>query len=136
MLIEECFQRRIQQCEQCASLLNDDGSIRNSDSKAQSPVGNGDSLEMAARLEERDEHIRQIELELAQTKLALVESQCRNQDLTHHISATNNETEAARNTWLKKTLSSIKEVSSTLKQQGQSVANHERKGSAGGGVTG
>lgn len=37
------------------------------------------------RLEKREEHIRQIELELAQTKLALVEAQCKNQDLTHQV---------------------------------------------------
>lgn len=37
------------------------------------------------RLEEQEEHIRQVELELAQTKLALVEAQCQNQDLTHQV---------------------------------------------------
>ena len=37
------------------------------------------------KLEEKEEHIRQIELELAQTKLALVEAQCRNQDLSHQV---------------------------------------------------
>lgn len=36
-------------------------------------------------LEKREDHIRQIELELAQTKLALVEAQCQNQDLAHQV---------------------------------------------------
>lgn len=40
------------------------------------------------KLEEKEEHIRQIELELAQTKLALVEAHCRNQDLSHQVSST------------------------------------------------
>ena len=29
--------------------------------------------------------IRELELELAQTKLALVETECKNQDLTHQV---------------------------------------------------
>lgn len=43
------------------------------------------AMELMDRLEEREQHIRQIELELAQTKLALVEAQCRNQDLSHQV---------------------------------------------------
>lgn len=42
-------------------------------------------VQLMDRIEEREDHIRQIELELAQTKLALVEAQCKNQDLTHQV---------------------------------------------------
>ena len=38
-------------------------------------------------LEKAMERVRMLELELAQTKLALVETECKNQDLTHHFNA-------------------------------------------------
>lgn len=41
------------------------------------------------KLEEREKHIRHLELELAQRKLELVEAQCRNQDLSHQVRNTN-----------------------------------------------
>lgn len=74
------------------------------------------------------ERIRELELELAQTKLAHVEAECRNQvrclssvtcttlnrfvfqNLTHQLRATELELTTAKNNWLSKTLSSIKEV--------------------------
>jgi hypothetical protein len=43
------------------------------------------AIEILGKLEERENHIRKIELELAQTKLDLVEEQCRNQDLRHQV---------------------------------------------------
>ncbi|XP_033321979.2 GTPase activating protein and centrosome-associated isoform X1 [Megalopta genalis] len=58
------------------------------------------------------ERVRELELELAQTKLAHVEAECRNQDLTHQLHATASELQAARNSWpwLSKTLSTLKEA--------------------------
>jgi len=57
------------------------------------------------------ERIRELELELAQTKLALVETECKNQDLTHQFTVTQGSSSGPQsNTWLSKTLSSIKEV--------------------------
>lgn len=59
------------------------------------------------------ERIRELELELAQTKLAHVEAECRNQDLIHQLNATVSELNTSKNSWppwLSKTLSSIKEV--------------------------
>ncbi|XP_014284415.1 rab GTPase-activating protein 1 isoform X1 [Halyomorpha halys] len=68
-------------------------------------------------LEENDSHLMQrvteLELELAQAKLAQVEAECKNQDLTHKLGATLSEMQAARNSWppwLSKTLTSIKEA--------------------------
>ncbi|XP_044261828.1 rab GTPase-activating protein 1-like isoform X1 [Tribolium madens] len=59
------------------------------------------------------ERVRELELELAQTKLAQVEAECRNQDLIHRLRTTEIELTSAKNSWppwLSKTLSSIKEV--------------------------
>ncbi|XP_008551908.1 rab GTPase-activating protein 1-like isoform X1 [Microplitis demolitor] len=63
-------------------------------------------------LHRTQERVRELELELAQTKLAHVEAECRNQDLTHQLHAASSELQAARNSWpwLSKTLSTIKEA--------------------------
>ena len=61
-------------------------------------------------LVEKDAIIRDLELELAQTKLALVESQCKTQDLTHNLNAAMADIQESKNTWFQKTLTSIKEV--------------------------
>merc|ERR1719242_1678222 len=55
--------------------------------------------------------VKELELELAQTKLALVETECKNQDLTHQfLSQEGKGSGPQSNTWFTKTLSSIKEV--------------------------
>lgn len=64
--------------------------------------------------------IRDLELELAQTKLALVECECKNQDLIHQLTtltlpstistSANGSSVMNKNSWLQKTLTSIKEV--------------------------
>ncbi|XP_023018201.1 GTPase activating protein and centrosome-associated isoform X3 [Leptinotarsa decemlineata] len=45
------------------------------------------------------ERIRELELELAQTKLAHVEAECRNQNLTHQLRAAELEFNTAKNSW-------------------------------------
>lgn len=42
-------------------------------------------IELMDKLEESEQRIRQLELNLAQTKLELVEAQCKNQDLSHQV---------------------------------------------------
>lgn len=62
------------------------------------------------------ERIRELELELAQAKLARVEAECRNQNLTHQLRAIEAELTTARNSfppWLAKTISSIKDAAAT-----------------------
>lgn len=54
--------------------------------------------------------LRELELELAQTKLALVEAECQNQELIHQLTNIQAEAQQAKNSWLTKTLSSIREV--------------------------
>ena len=65
---------------------------------------------------EAEGQIRELELELAQTKLALVESECKTQDLTHQLNAALTEIQASKNTWFQKTLTSLRDV--THKKEG------------------
>jgi len=81
-------------------------------------------MDLMNRLQEREEHVSQVELELAQTKLALVEAQCQNQDLAHQMSTSMSAlTDSGDNrpAWLKKTISSIREVGTSLKNSQQNI---------------
>lgn len=64
--------------------------------------------------EDMETRIRELELELAQTKLALVEAECINQDLTHSLTssqaALQEKNNSQKNTWISKTLSTIREA--------------------------
>merc|ERR1712156_860994 len=63
-----------------------------------------------------NDRIKELEMELAQTKLALVETKCRNQELTHQIvlneekvQQESSQTSSSNKKWFAKTLYSIKE---------------------------
>ncbi|XP_031628112.1 rab GTPase-activating protein 1-like isoform X2 [Contarinia nasturtii] len=76
-------------------------------------LGPLDPLEIASK------QIKELELALAQTKLDLVESQCRNQDLTHQLNTLIAEIQSNRNSWqpwLAKTISSIQEKVASSKR--------------------
>lgn len=59
---------------------------------------------------EAENQARELELELARTKLALVEAECKNQDLTHQLNSAMNELQTSKNTWFQKTFSSIRDA--------------------------
>lgn len=69
------------------------------------------------RIMELERLVRELELELAQTKLAHVESECKTQDLTHQLNSAVSEIQASKNTWFTKTINSIKEVATTQKKE-------------------
>uniref|UniRef100_H2YCK5 Rab-GAP TBC domain-containing protein n=1 Tax=Ciona savignyi TaxID=51511 RepID=H2YCK5_CIOSA len=54
-----------------------------------------------------EKQIRDLELQLAQTKLKLVESECKVQDLEHRLAASHKELQATKNTWFQKTISTL-----------------------------
>lgn len=96
------FQTKVQDCEKCQS---------SSVPSVQSPIMG--PLSPESEESHQIERIRELELELAQTKLAHVEAECRNQDLIHQLNSTVTELNTSKHTWppwLSKTLSSIKEV--------------------------
>ncbi|XP_057665079.1 rab GTPase-activating protein 1-like isoform X2 [Diorhabda carinulata] len=101
---------KVSNCENCSQHLT-------------KPGRNEKTIEEHANDEER---IRELELELAQTKLAHVEAECRNQNLTHQLRATEVELTTAKNSWppwLSKTLSSIKEVANKKEFSNFSIPN-------------
>ncbi|OXU24097.1 hypothetical protein TSAR_015712 [Trichomalopsis sarcophagae] len=122
---------KVSKCDKCASTaLDSSGAASNATSH---PLEN----RVDPILSRAQERVRELELELAQTKLAHVEAECRNQDLTHQLHATSAELNAARNSWpwLSKTLSSIKEAANKREMTaggagGGSVAGILRRESA------
>ncbi|XP_020707378.2 rab GTPase-activating protein 1-like isoform X3 [Athalia rosae] len=96
---------KVSKCEQCSSSIAQPLKILPDSS-------NHLENRIDPMLYRAQERVRELELELAQTKLAQVEAECRNQDLTHQLHAAASELQAARNSWpwLSKTLSSIKEA--------------------------
>ncbi|XP_058123223.1 rab GTPase-activating protein 1 [Anopheles ziemanni] len=86
---------------------------RNSSSSAAATIGGLGPLDPLVIASQR---IRELELELAQTKLAQVEAECKNQDLHHQLNTTVTELQATRSSWqpwLSKTLNSIQEKVAT-----------------------
>ncbi|KAM9358161.1 rab GTPase-activating protein 1-like [Symphorus nematophorus] len=100
---------KVMGCEHCRDLFSTLGSLQ-----ASSPGRDKTSNEPLD--EEKDglkEQLRQLELELAQTKLQLVEAKCRIQELEHQRGVLMNEIQAAKNSWLSKTLGSLKSSASS-----------------------
>lgn len=54
------------------------------------------------KLEEKFTQVRELELELAQTKLALVESECKLGELTHQLGAALAELQESKSSWFRK----------------------------------
>ncbi|XP_066994263.2 rab GTPase-activating protein 1-like isoform X2 [Anabrus simplex] len=99
---------QLKNCSRCCELLGEPVNVDQTAAPLANTKSNVDPQMLRAQ-----ERIRELELELAQTKLAHVEAECRNQDLVHQLHAAIAELQVARNTWppwLHKTLSSIKEV--------------------------
>ena len=106
--------------------IDKDSTVQNIDSTDNGKT-TSNSDEIAARAAE--ERIKELELELAKTKLALVETECKNQDLTHQLSVLQpNDNQATvpsldndrrssltkgGNKWLSKTLTSIRETAAS-----------------------
>ncbi|KAF1745786.1 hypothetical protein GCK72_022233 [Caenorhabditis remanei] len=107
---------RISECDKCWPSVCEWEKNRSPVHTASTPTG----LDLLTKLEEREDHIKSLEIDLAQTKLSLVEAECRNQDLTHQLMA---QSESDGKKWFKKTITQLKEVGSSLK-------HHERSNSS------
>ncbi|XP_061657711.1 rab GTPase-activating protein 1 isoform X2 [Syngnathoides biaculeatus] len=105
----EKIRAKVEGCDKCSALFNKEGRVRVAATAA--PPGGGEETD-----EEKEglkNQLREMELELAQTKLQLVEAECKIQDLEHHLGLALNEVQAAKKTWFNRTLSSIKTVTGT-----------------------
>ncbi len=112
------MQAAIQSCPHCQKHVGEDGQLKKVEAAP-------DDVQLEPALAERDRQIRELELELAQTKLALVESECKTQDLTHQLNTALSEINATKNTWFQKTLTSLREA--TAKKEGTVTTNSNKE---------
>ncbi len=66
-----CEQQKVLNCERCSSWINESSVLTNGDVSASSLNNNKEDTNVMTK-------VKELELELAQTKLALVEAECRN----------------------------------------------------------
>ncbi|KAM8930924.1 rab GTPase-activating protein 1-like isoform 2-T2 [Pelodytes ibericus] len=104
----EIVKAKVMSCSQCSEIFSKEGSLQASGGGKDQP-GTGDDDEKDSLMK----HLREMELELAQTKLQLVEAKCKIQELEHQRGALMNEIQAAKNSWFSKTLNSIKTATGT-----------------------
>uniref|UniRef100_A0A8C2HSH6 Rab GTPase-activating protein 1 n=1 Tax=Cyprinus carpio TaxID=7962 RepID=A0A8C2HSH6_CYPCA len=101
----EKIRMKVEGCEKCSILFSKEGRL-----KVVSARKEGSEEDTDEEKEVLKNQLREMELELAQTKLQLVEAECKIQDLEHHLGLALNEVQAAKKTWFNRTLSSIKTV--------------------------
>lgn len=106
------LQARGNACEACKKILAEEN-------------GGHSTVFSSTRLAE-DDRVRDLELELARTKLALVEKECHTQELLHELSLVNMDGISTQNSqqssWLSKTLHSIKSQASVVSTNSSSVS--------------
>ncbi|XP_027723767.1 rab GTPase-activating protein 1 isoform X2 [Vombatus ursinus] len=101
----EKIRHKVDDCERCREFFNKEGRVKVITSATE--ASDEDTDEEKETLKNQ---LREMELELAQTKLQLVEAECKIQDLEHHLGLALNEVQAAKKTWFNRTISSIKTV--------------------------
>lgn len=104
----EAVKGKMMACKHCSDLFSKEG--------AGKPVAvsrEDQGLEADDEKDSLKKQLREMELELAQTKLQLVEAKCKIQELEHQRGALMNEIQAAKNSWFSKTLNSIKTATGT-----------------------
>uniref|UniRef100_A0A7N6B4C6 Rab-GAP TBC domain-containing protein n=1 Tax=Anabas testudineus TaxID=64144 RepID=A0A7N6B4C6_ANATE len=117
---------KVMGCDHCRDLFSPLGSLQ-----ALSP--NKDKTSTEPLDEEKDglkEQLRHLELELAQTKLQLVEAKCRIQELEHQRGVLMNEIQAAKNSWFSKTLGSLKSSASSSSSSTSQTPSSPKEGPA------
>ncbi|XP_056388006.1 rab GTPase-activating protein 1-like isoform X2 [Hyla sarda] len=102
----EIIMAKVMSCSHCSEIFSKEGSAQGS---SKDKTGDRDDDEKDSLMK----HLREMELELAQTKLQLVEAKCKIQELEHQRGALLNEIQAAKNSWFSKTLNSIKTATGT-----------------------
>ncbi|XP_040466488.1 rab GTPase-activating protein 1-like isoform X2 [Falco naumanni] len=104
----EVVKGKVMACKHCSEIFSKEGALK---LPAVSMENKG--IEIDDEKDALKKQLREMELELAQTKLQLVEAKCKIQELEHQRGALMNEIQAAKNSWFSKTLNSIKTATGT-----------------------
>uniref|UniRef100_A0A8B9WI72 RAB GTPase activating protein 1 like n=1 Tax=Bos mutus grunniens TaxID=30521 RepID=A0A8B9WI72_BOSMU len=104
----EVVKGKMMACKHCSDIFSKEGAL-----KAAAVSREDQGIESDDEKDSLKKQLREMELELAQTKLQLVEAKCKIQELEHQRGALMNEIQAAKNSWFSKTLNSIKTATGT-----------------------
>ncbi|XP_074763093.1 rab GTPase-activating protein 1-like isoform X2 [Athene noctua] len=120
----EVVKGKVMACKHCSEIFSKEGTLK---LPAVSTENKG--IETDDEKDALKKQLREMELELAQTKLQLVEAKCKIQELEHQRGALMNEIQAAKNSWFSKTLNSIKTAAGTQPVQQPQQPLPPREGS-------
>ncbi|NXF68111.1 RBG1L protein, partial [Ciccaba nigrolineata] len=120
----EVVKGKVMACKHCSEIFSKEGALK---LPAVSTENKG--IETDDEKDALKKQLREMELELAQTKLQLVEAKCKIQELEHQRGALMNEIQAAKNSWFSKTLNSIKTAAGTQPAQQPQQPLPPREGS-------
>ncbi|XP_065601388.1 rab GTPase-activating protein 1-like isoform X1 [Cyrtonyx montezumae] len=104
----EVVKGKVMACKHCSEIFSKEGTL-----KLPAVSLDNKGIEIDDEKDALKKQLREMELELAQTKLQLVEAKCKIQELEHQRGALMNEIQAAKNSWFSKTLNSIKTATGT-----------------------
>ncbi|NXO75581.1 RBG1L protein, partial [Sitta europaea] len=104
----EVVKGKVMTCKHCSEIFSKEGAL-----KVPAVSMDNKGIETDDEKDALKKQLREMELELAQTKLQLVEAKCKIQELEHQRGALMNEIQAAKNSWFSKTLNSIKTATGT-----------------------
>ncbi|XP_062960535.1 rab GTPase-activating protein 1-like isoform X4 [Cynocephalus volans] len=104
----EVVKGKMMACKHCSDIFSKEGTL-----KPAAISREDQGIETDDEKDSLKKQLREMELELAQTKLQLVEAKCKIQELEHQRGALMNEIQAAKNSWFSKTLNSIKTATGT-----------------------
>ncbi|XP_054835066.1 rab GTPase-activating protein 1-like isoform X6 [Eublepharis macularius] len=104
----EVVKGKVMACKHCSEIFSKEGTL-----KAPAVPRESQGVETDDEKDALKKQLREMELDLAQTKLQLVEAKCKIQELEHQRGALMSEIQAAKNSWFSKTLNSIKTAAGT-----------------------
>uniref|UniRef100_A0A8D0GAS3 Rab GTPase-activating protein 1-like n=1 Tax=Sphenodon punctatus TaxID=8508 RepID=A0A8D0GAS3_SPHPU len=112
----EVVKGKVMACKHCSEIFSKEGTLKLTGISRETQGAETDDEKDALK-----KQLRELELELAQTKLQLVEAKCKIQELEHQRGALMNELQAAKNSWFSKTLNSIKTATGTQPPQASAI---------------
>ncbi|XP_055012779.1 rab GTPase-activating protein 1-like isoform X2 [Boleophthalmus pectinirostris] len=116
----DSIKNAVKSCSSCSHVLDtletpgghEEGDM-SSPTTGTRPQAPGDSSRDGTEKESFRNQIRELEQELARTKLQMVEAKCKIQELEHETSVLNTSLQEARNNWLSKAFTSLRPPSSS-----------------------
>ncbi|XP_042322330.1 rab GTPase-activating protein 1-like isoform X3 [Sceloporus undulatus] len=120
----EVLKGKVMACKHCSEIFSKEGTLKVPAVPRENPGTVTDDEKDALK-----KQLREMELDLAQTKLQLVEAKCKIQELEHQRGSLMSEIQAAKNSWFSKTLNSTKQLLAHSHIQQPPLSSSPKEGS-------